>query len=43
MTEAMSNQGQGKRVADYRLICSIQDRCLVVLLLKVGRRRDIYD
>lgn len=31
------------RVADYRLICSIQDQRLVVLVLKVGHRRDIYD
>jgi len=31
------------RVADYRLICSIQDQRLVVLVLKVGHRRDVYD
>lgn len=31
------------RVADYRLICSILDQRLVVLVLKVGHRRDIYD
>jgi len=31
------------RVADYRLICSIQEQRLVVLVLKVGHRRDIYD
>lgn len=31
------------RVSDYRLICSIQDQRLIVLVLKVGHRRDIYD
>ncbi len=31
------------RVADYRLICSIRDRQLVVLVLKVVNRRDVYD
>lgn len=31
------------RVADYRLICSIQDQRLLVLVLKVGHRRDVYD
>ncbi|MCK0538882.1 type II toxin-antitoxin system RelE/ParE family toxin [Alcanivorax sp. CY1518] len=31
------------RVGDYRLICEIQDDRLVVLVLKVGHRRQIYD
>jgi mRNA interferase RelE/StbE len=31
------------RVADYRLICSIQDQRLLVLALRVGHRRDVYD
>ena len=31
------------RVADFRLICAIQDQRLIVLVLKVGHRRDIYD
>ncbi len=30
------------RVGDYRLICDIQDERLVVLLLEVGHRKDIY-
>jgi len=30
------------RVADYRLICDIQDAKLVVLVLVVGHRKDIY-
>lgn len=31
------------RVGDYRLVCTIQEQKLIVLLLKVGHRRDIYD
>ncbi|HEX4786183.1 MAG TPA: type II toxin-antitoxin system RelE/ParE family toxin [Candidatus Sulfotelmatobacter sp.] len=30
------------RVGDYRLICDIQDERLVVLLLEVGHRKDVY-
>ena len=30
------------RVGDWRLICEIQDRRLVVLLLHAGHRREIY-
>jgi len=30
------------RVADYRLICDIQDEKVVVLVLEVGHRKDIY-
>jgi len=30
------------RVGDYRLVCSIQDDRLLVLVVKVGHRRDIY-
>ena len=30
------------RVGDYRLICDIQDAKVVVLLLEVGHRKDIY-
>ena len=30
------------RVGDYRVIYEIQDEQLVVLLLKVGHRREIY-
>ena len=30
------------RVGDYRLICKIRDDHLVVLLLRVGHRREIY-
>ena len=30
------------RVGDYRLICDIQDDRVVVLVLEVGHRKDIY-
>jgi mRNA interferase RelE/StbE len=30
------------RVGDYRVIYEIQDRALVVLVLKLGHRRDVY-
>jgi mRNA interferase RelE/StbE len=30
------------RVGNYRLICDIQDERVVVLILEVGHRKDIY-
>ena len=30
------------RVGDYRLICKIEDDRVVVLVLRIGHRRDIY-
>ena len=30
------------RIGDYRLLCLIQDRELIILALTVGHRRDIY-
>jgi mRNA interferase RelE/StbE len=30
------------RVGDYRLICFIEDKRLVVLVLRVGNRREVY-
>lgn len=30
------------RVGDWRLVCRIEDRRLVVLVLTVGHRREIY-
>lgn len=30
------------RVGDYRLICDIQDESIVILVLEVGHRKDIY-
>lgn len=31
------------RVGDYRLICRLEDDRLVVLVLRVGHRRNIYE
>ncbi len=30
------------RVGDYRLICSLKDERMVVVVVRVGHRRDIY-
>jgi mRNA interferase RelE/StbE len=30
------------RVGDYRIICSLQDQRLVVLVIEIGHRREIY-
>jgi mRNA interferase RelE/StbE len=30
------------RVGGYRLICSIEDDLLVVLVLRIGHRREVY-
>ncbi len=30
------------RVGDWRIVCDIQDRRIVVRVLRVGNRRDIY-
>jgi mRNA interferase RelE/StbE len=31
------------RVGDYRLICRLEDNRLVVLVIKVGHRREVYE
>jgi mRNA interferase RelE/StbE len=31
------------RIEDYRLICRIEDDRVVILVLQVGHRRDVYD
>jgi len=31
------------RISDYRLICRFKENHLVVLVLKVGHRREVYD
>ncbi len=31
------------RVRDYRLICELRDRELIVVLVKAGHRSDVYD
>jgi len=30
------------RVGDCRVICDIQDRCLTVLVVEIGNRREVY-
>jgi mRNA interferase RelE/StbE len=30
------------RVGDYRIICDIQDGALLVLVVRIGKRSDIY-
>lgn len=30
------------RVADYRLICDIQDKKILVTILRIGHRKEIY-
>jgi len=30
------------RVGDYRLICKIEDDLLVILVLRIGHRKEIY-
>jgi len=30
------------RVGDYRIVYQVQDRVLVVLVVRVGHRRDVY-
>lgn len=44
--EALQGQHLGEfwryRVGHYRLICKIQDDRLVVLVVKVGHRKEIY-
>ncbi len=31
------------RVGDYRIICAIEDKELVVLVVDIGHRSDVYD
>lgn len=31
------------RVGDYRLICEIKDEEIIILVLEIGHRREIYD
>jgi mRNA interferase RelE/StbE len=33
---------QAYRVGDYRLICSLKDDLLVVMVLRIGHRSEIY-
>ena len=44
--EALSGQRSGSywkyRVGDWRIICDIQDGRIVVRVLRIGNRRDVY-
>ena len=31
------------RIGDYRVICDIQDEKVIVLVLEIGHRREIYN
>lgn len=31
------------RVGDYRVLCRLEDDRLIVLVVRVGHRRDVYD
>jgi len=31
------------RVGDYRVVCAVEDARLVVVVIHVGHRRDVYD
>ncbi|MBT4879891.1 MAG: type II toxin-antitoxin system RelE/ParE family toxin [Alphaproteobacteria bacterium] len=33
----------GYRVGDYRIVCDIQDRQLIVLVVEVAHRKGVYD
>lgn len=44
--EALSGARLGNywkyRVGDWRIICDIQDRCVVVRVLRLGNHREVY-
>jgi len=42
LTENKSGQWR-YRIGDYRVICEINDKEIVVLVVEVGHRRDVYD
>lgn len=31
------------RIGNYRVICEIQDEEIIVLVLEIGHRKDVYD
>ncbi len=31
------------RVGDYRVLCKIQDQELVIFVIEIGHRKDVYD
>lgn len=41
---AKNKSGQWRyRVGDYRLICEIKDEEIIILVLEIGHRREIYN
>ncbi|MDP2815659.1 MAG: type II toxin-antitoxin system RelE/ParE family toxin [Rectinemataceae bacterium] len=44
--EALKGEALGElwryRVGDYRIICRIEDNRVVVLVLRIGHRREVY-
>jgi len=30
------------RIGDYRVICDIQDKVIMILILRIGHRREVY-
>ena len=30
------------RIGDYRMLCEIRDNVLLILVIKIGHRRDVY-
>ena len=40
----VSKSGQWRyRIGNYRVICEIQDENIIVLVLEIGHRREIYN
>ncbi len=31
------------RIGDYRMLCKIDDGILLILVIKIGHRKDVYD
>ena len=42
LLENMSGQWR-YRIGNYRVICEIQDEEIIVLVLEIGHRKDVYD
>ena len=40
---AANRAGQWRyRIGDYRLLCELKDSALLILVIKVGHRKDVY-
>jgi mRNA interferase RelE/StbE len=42
-SRALRRPGFGVRVGDYRVICTVTDDVLLVVVVTLGHRRDVYD